>query len=358
MIQLFARIFLQLLLPYGLVAAITCVNVSNAFAGNNKADTSKIYVRQFSDYWNIKAISTQKTFRLSLEDDELTGLYMDYVPNLGTYLGFGVYMFDIGLDVSFRLPPSEIENDLYGPSSGTDLQVHMYTRKVGIDLSYQKYKGFYLENPKDFYPIWSEGDSFPRKPDMEAKSISLGSVYVFNAKRYSFPSIFTHTESQLRSAGSFILTGQFNHSTLSDPYSIVSEVPNNQFNFLDSLNKITSTSFNVLPGYSYNLVIKRRIYLSLSLSIGLGVESYAYSTQKNTVRDNTIDLANVWRLGGGYNGTRLFFGLAGYTQSNETSIEGLRLSTSSGFVTIFLGYRFKEKGFMKKSVFDLVRPKS
>jgi hypothetical protein len=331
------------------------MNALDARAEINNGDSTGIYIRQFGEYWNLKAISTQKTFTLSLRDKNLKDVTMYYAPNLGAYLGLGIYIFDIGIDVSFRVPPSDVENELYGNSSGTDLQLHMYTRRLGVDLGYQDYKGFYLENPEDFYTGWSQADSLPHKADMEAKSISLGSVYVFNTNRYSFPSIFTHTESQLRSAGSFILSGQFNHSNLSDPVSIVSEVPNNQIDLLDSLYKITSTSLNVLPGYTYNLVIKRTFYLSLSLSAGIGYESFAYTTQKKTVRDNSIDLAYVWRVGAGYNGNRLFFGLSGYTNSNETKIEGLTISTSSGFVKVFLGYRFMEKGFLKKSVFDILK---
>jgi len=323
------------------------------FAGNSDSDTNQIYIRTFHEYFYIRAVSSQKRFILGFQDIKIEGSKkMEFQPNIGNYLGFGVFIFDVGLDVLFQTSPSAEDISKYGKSTGRDWQIHLYTRKIGVDLSYQEYKGFYLLNPTDFFPDWQAGDPLPRQDDMEARIINLGGAYIFSSDKFSFPSIFNQTEAQLKSGGSWLLSGQANSSKISHPTSIIPELDSNKTFGLANLKSVNVSSLNVLPGYSYNIIIKKKIYLNLSLAVGLGYQIRSYSTDES-YKDNSINLANTWRIGAGYNGRRFFTGISAFTQNNNITIQNLQISSSTGFVRFFLGYRFREWGIMQRSVFDV-----
>jgi len=344
----FRKIFIYIL-SLALYLSITSYD---AFASNSSTDSNAVNIRSFHEYFYIKGISSQKRFGFDFEDLNNPGYKMDFRPNIGSYLGLGIFIFDFGIDILFRTPPTPEENALKGNSKGRDWQIHMYTRKVGIDISYQKYLGFYLSNPDNFFPEWQEGDPYPTQEDMEATIFNLGVTYVFTSDRFSFPSIFNQTEAQLKSGGSWLLSGQANSSKISHPLSIIPMVDTNNFTGLNNLNKVNVSSLNIMPGYSHNFIIKKKIYLNLSLALGLGYQIRSY-TADQSYNDNSINIANTWRIGAGYNGRRFFTGISAYTQNNVIVIQNLRINSTFGFIRFFIGYRFREWGVMQKSVFDL-----
>ena len=340
------------ILPLILMAGCLFVSFTQLLAGNSKSDTNEVYIRSFHEYFYVKGISSQKRFKLTFDDVASAQPGMEFQPNIGNYLGFGIFVFDIGIDVLFRTTPSAGDQEKYGNSTGRDWQIHMYSRKIAIDLSYQRYEGFYVVNPIEFYPDWEDGDPHPRQDDMKARIINLGGAYIFKSERFSFPSIFNQTEAQLKSGGSWLISGQLNSSEISHTISIIPELDSNVSFGLSNLKSVKVSSVNVLPGYSHNFIIKGKMYLNLSLSLGLGYQIRSYTTEQS-YQDNSINLANTWRIGAGYNGRRFFTGISAFTQTNNVSIQGLHISSSTGFVRFFLGYRFREWGIMRKSVFDL-----
>ena len=346
-------IFVLKNLIHSLGICLFILNFSPLLAQKKSGDSNQVNIRSFSEFFYVKAIFSQKIFSLNFQDLNNPGFIMSFQPNMGNYVGIGVNMLDISFDFTIRQAPSSERNELYGNSKGRDWQVHLYTRKHGVDLSYQRYNGFYLSNPESFYPTWKEGDPYPTNPDMSVSVIHLGFYYVFRPERYSFPSVFNHTEAQLRSGGSWFLTTQFNKSNISDPDGIIMVTDSNQITELTKLNDVDVTSVELLPGYSYNIIIKRQFYLNLSLALGVGYQFRSYHTEE-LYRDNAVNIANTWRLGFGYNGRRLFFGASGFTQSSSIKIQNLQISTEGGFVRFFFGYRFREWGFMQKSIFDLL----
>ncbi len=317
-------------------------------------DTNEIYIRTFHEFFYVKLLSAQKIFDIKFSSNNVEDSpQMIFKPNIGNYLGFGFMLFDLGVDVIFRTPPGPESNAMYGDSKGRDWQIHAYNRKFAFDLSYQQYKGFYLDNPSDFFPSWTPDDPHPTNPDMEARIISLAGLYVFKDDRYSFPSIFNQTEAQLKTAGSFFITGQANSSLVKDPVSIVITSDSNKV--LDNvfLTDVNVSSINVMPGYSFNLVLWKKIYINASLALGFGYQFRNYTEDRVTYVNNSIAPASTWRAGLGYNSRRFFIGINGFLQNNSVDIDNLNIASTIGMTKFFIGYRFREYGIMQRSVFDL-----
>ncbi len=247
------------ILPLILLTGCLFIPFTQLFAGNSKTDTNEVYIRSFHEYFYVKGISSQKRFKLKFDDLETEKPAMEFEPNTGNFLGFGIFIFDVGIDVLFRTPQNAEDQEKSGNSTGRDWQIHMYTRKIAVDLSYQQYEGFYVVNPIDYYPDWEDGDPHPRQDDMKARIINLGGAYIFKSERFSFPSIFNQTEAQLKSGGSWLISGQLNSSEISHPTSIIPELDSNTSFGLSNLKTVRVSSLNVLPGYSHNFI---QLYLS------------------------------------------------------------------------------------------------
>lgn len=318
----------------------------------NTGDTAVVRIKSYRDHWYLKVLSAQKDVSIGLYDKSTGINELEYKPNVGNYLGFGFFLFDLGIDITFRTPPSPEQNTIYGNTKARDWQIHVYTRKLGANFIYQDYQGFYIANPQSFFPQWNNGDPYPVNENMKATVIGGGLYYAFQPEKFSFPSVFNQTEMQLKSGGSFLLSGTIAHSSLSDPESLIPVTDTNQFTGFNDLKSINISSINVLPGYSYNIIIKKKFYLNFSLSLGGGYQIRSYSNDQS-YSDNALAFANIGRVGGGYNNDRFFIGASGYIQNENVTIQNLQLSTSSRFVRFFVGYRFKEKGFLQRSVFEV-----
>lgn len=341
--------YLKYFLTLSVVYLVTCSEVSGQ---KKNSDTTIVRIKSYRDHWYIKLLSAQKDVSIGLYDKSTGITELEYKPNVGNYLGFGFFLFDLGIDITFRTPPSPELNSIYGNTKARDWQIHVYTRKLGANVIYQDYQGFYIANPQSYFPNWKLGDPYPLNENMRATVISGGLYYAFQPEKFSFPAVFNQTEMQLKSGGSFMLSGTITHSSLSDPESLIPVTDSNQFTGLNDLKSIKITSINVLPGYSYNLIIKKKFYLNFSLSLGGGYQIRSYSNDEY-YSDNALAIANIGRVGGGYNSDRFFFGASGYMQSESVTIQNLHLSTSSNFFRFFIGYRFKEKGFLQRSIFEL-----
>jgi len=318
-----------------------------------QGDTTEVtYIRPFTEYFYLKVISSTKIFSIKFKDIQSDASVREYKPSDGSFFGFGAYAFDLGLEVSFRLPTNTEGAEEYTESSAIDWQAHLLGRRFGLDFAYQDYTGFYLQDPEKYYKTNAEDRAF--RSDMKVNSLSFNLLYVFSPDNFSFPAVFNHSEQQVRSAGSFLLSGMATFSNLSADSSFILLTDSNNFLNNIGISHITNNTYGVLVGYAYNIIIKRNIYIALSGAIGP-----AY--QKSTVTDrievqdiNRLALARDWRIGIGYSNPTFFAGFSIYYAQNDNTLNQIRLSTNSGFFKMFFGYRIREWGVLKKSIFDLL----
>jgi hypothetical protein len=86
------------------------------------------------------------TLNIIKEDQKLS-----LVPNSPTSLGVGFNYKEYGLAVAFGLPKSASSNEKYGKTNRLDLQMNMYSPKIGFDGFAQLYKGYYNYKSGRFY---------------------------------------------------------------------------------------------------------------------------------------------------------------------------------------------------------------
>ena len=315
------------------------------------------YIRSYPDYFYIKPLWTTRNLSLRLSNANTlnalnanAGRRINYRPNNVSYAGFGIYFFDLGLEASLKVPENDPKNAAFGETRIFDFQANIYSKKVGADLIYQKYKGFYIDDPAQHFEDWKEGDAFPQRSDLELSTIYANGFYIFNNERFSFRSAFNQADRQLKSQGSFFLTGSFSIIKVESDSSLIPAVVADEFGKAKGFRGGKFTTLAVLPGYGHNFIVKK-FYLNIALSLGPGHQWKQYALGAENVDDREIKFVTNIRAGLGYNGNRFFSGVSTFWQNVTVDVEGMAVSGISSNLKLFVGYRFEEKGFLKKNLF-------
>ncbi len=287
--------------------------------------------------------------------------FLKFAPN---------YQYDVGISVNSKFASFLVNTgvSLYqnnkeerGKTDYKDYQFNLYGKKSTIDLNLQVYKGFYIKNSNDY-----EGyDSINIKPfsirsDVTVFSLGYNHYHIFNCKKFSYRTSFAFTEHQKKSAGSFLVGGYFSLFSVSADSSLISQPFKNYFDTLSYIKKGNVFNYGINVGYIYTLVIKKKVYATLSLVQGIGIDQTSITRENGTQYTSEYRLSSKQnlRIALGYDSGKLFFGTMGmfdfYYFDNK---ERATFNYSYGKFRVFLGYRFslekqQRKLFQKLNLID------
>ncbi|NJM25828.1 MAG: DUF4421 domain-containing protein [Bacteroidia bacterium] len=156
------------------------------------------YVIPYKNHFFMWPVLKQRSLNFRVQYDKDEGNNLTYRPNKPFSLGFGVYMFDLGLEFTWALPINEHSEERFGNSWSRDLQINALSKNWGADLYYQKYEGFYINDSKVDI---RRDEVHPQRADIVTRNFGISGVYVLNHEKYSFRTAFTFSEKQLKSKG-------------------------------------------------------------------------------------------------------------------------------------------------------------
>lgn len=345
---------LRLMLKVGFIVILLCVSNLTFSQGTESSNIDSVrfqYIHEFHDRFYIKPIVTVRSLSLELADNDKQVASSRYKPSSNNFLGLGLYFFDLGIELSFKLPQDEnqVPPEIFGETESIDFQTNIYAKKWGGDLSYQEYEGMYLENPDDHMDGWQNGDPFPIRNDLQLRNIQANGFYVFNHERFSYRSPYIQADQQLKSQGSLQLGLFFSHFRFAADSSLIPGSAQSAFPENGDISKAKITTLAILPGYTYTLTWKN-IYLNAALAVGPGQLWTTYFN--NEAEEEKTGLRPVANLRGalGYNGNWYFMGITAVNQIVSSRIDNLDVNSTSANIKLFFGIRFKEKGFLTKEL--------
>ena len=112
-----------------------------------------------------------------------------------------------------------------------------------------------------------------------------------------------------------------------------------------------------MPGYAHTIVFMRNLYVSINLAMGLGIQNSSYDYAKldnyEHFSDTRLNFAFNSRFATGYNSPTFFGGLTFFWNQYQENYQDVKLNTNSIMIKLFFGYRIREWGVLKKSIFDV-----
>ncbi len=333
-------IFLFLFLSVYLNAQVDAsVNISS-----NK-DSSKVENKYYTDLTNkllLKFTNNIKYTGLQITNKN-TKKTVKLAPAGGLDLGFGFNYKWLGLGFTYGLPTGVQSDSTKGKTKKFDLQLNIYSKRVVVDALYQKYRGFHMANPGDF-ANWDSTTVFPQLPDMENYSIGASAYYIFNHKRFSYRAAYVRNEVQNKSAGSLLVGPFFNAdaATTNDGF-VSSDLPLEVQDTFD-ISSFSSISYGLAVGYTYSLVIKKKIFMNFSLVPGIGVKDLKTSMQGVERASKQGVAARVtYRFAMGYEHRWFLLGLTVYSTQGNVEIDNFQFKPGAGILKLFVAKRFDFK---------------
>ncbi len=315
---------------------------------STKGATSK-KIEDYSDLLLVRTMLVGKSNSLSIHNKN-TNNKIKLEPLGITSFGVGFNHKWLGLGVGFGLPPSAADVEKYGRTKRFDLQVNVYANSFVIDGFAQRYRGYHLSNPNDFVN-WDK-DYFPKLRSMDASTISLGGLYVFNHKRFSYKAAFVRNAVQKKSAGSILLGAYYSYNFAGVRHdSAASFIPNffptevkDSFN----LRSFSANSAGISFGYTYTLVL-RKFFINLSLIPSIGIRRIvAINQNKQIGTDSGAAGRVITRMAFGYEHPKFILGLTGFTSTGSLDFKHYQIKPSTSNVKFFIAKRFDVSNWYSK----------
>ncbi|MBY0433002.1 MAG: DUF4421 domain-containing protein [Cyclobacteriaceae bacterium] len=332
------------------VAASIVVLISCPLLAQKIDSVREQYVERFPDYFFLWPVIKQRSTYIEIQQNINTNNKITYKPNNSASMGFGIYIFEVGAEVTFALPSDDQKNFLYGKSGAFDLQANLLGKSWGGDIFYSRYNGFYLTDPAK--PV-AANSPYPQRPDIFTNNIGVNGIYVFNKSKFSLRSAYNFAERQRKSAGSVIMTGSINSYEMKNDSALYGKGYHATFGKDADVRNFESFAVSIAPGYTYTAVAGS-LFLNLSFAVGPSIRQV--TTTVADVERSSFGVSGFadYRVAIGYNSERFFTGVSFVGQSRSVKFEQARISAASTTFKILFGYRFREFGFLKKRATDAI----
>ena len=329
---------------------VACLFVSITLSAQDEVDSLRaFYIQEFPDKFSVWPVVKYRTLTFEISEKRDGEKSVTFKPNNTASLGFGFYLFDVVFELAFAVPVNEEQKDIFGESKARDLQVNILTKSWGLDLYRQKYTGFYRDDSRSSGPI-----NGPSRADIDSRNFGVSGFYAFNHRKFSLRSSYNYAERQLRSKGSFIVYGTINSFKANADSALLMEKVRETMGKGSDVEDIKCTTLSIAPGYSYNAIVKR-FFLNGTLTVGPAHHWVYYKLDNNEKRyDVSFNATTTLRLALGYNSDRFFGGLGLVVQSRAVKFESVRFENASSTFKFLIGYRFTEKGILKKKAWEFL----
>lgn len=317
---------------------------------NGTTDTN--YIIDYSTRLTLRALAGTKFTKYRLGQGVHDRLKYETNDKYNVGIGFN-YRF-VGLNLIFTMPFVQKNEEHFGKTKFFDFQTFLYLRKLVIDLYYQDYRGYYLQNKDVVTTLLPEGD-YPKREDLHTTHIGMDAEYVFNNTKFSYRASFVQNEVQKKSAGSFVLGVGFHYlRTRADSSIVPSNSTLKDFYNNQAFNKTGFSALGINFGYAYTLVLKKHFFATVA-ALGSAGASYGYIVDDGTAYHRaklTPHLGGIFRFGCGYNAAQYYLGVQYVTFINRNYMEyrGSWQQYQSGNVRLTFAKRIKLKGKTKKRV--------
>ncbi|QEC70792.1 DUF4421 domain-containing protein [Arachidicoccus ginsenosidivorans] len=183
----------------------------------------------------------------------------DYKPNNSKGLGLGLSYRYLTLNASFKLLGTDKDK---GKTHSLSLQTSLYKEQWVYDFVYQHFKGMYL-SPKDV--LSSVGNNYYLRPDVKSTLVGGDFWRILNSDRFSYRSVMTQNEWQVKSAGTLLLGGELYYGNSKADSALVPAAISQNYPQA-GVDNIRFFRIGAGIGYAYTYVFKKNFFVSGGLT--------------------------------------------------------------------------------------------
>ena len=310
------------------------------------SDTTVVSER-YVDYSNqllLKFMSVTKLNGLELVNNN-NNSKVKMEPYGISSLGFGFNYKWLGLGVTFGLPLTAEEEEQYGKTKRFDFQLNIYSQKFVIDAFFQQYEGFYIKNPTELVPNWTD-TNFPKRETMRTSSVGAAGYYVFNHKKLSYKAAYVRNAVQKKSAGSFLLGGFYNFDDAGFTDDTSSFIPSyfpSEVQDSFPIHAYAARTIGVSFGYTYTLVFFKHFFVNLSFVPGVGMKNLVVYTNGEKITESSATGRFNGRLALGYESKHFLIGFTSNSLTGTFDFQDYQIKPSTQNFKLFIAKRFNLK---------------
>lgn len=314
-------------------------------SAQSQPDFDTNYVESFKDDLIVTLVSTLQSNTLSIRDNQ--NKEISFRTNNPTAYGFALdyKWLTVEYTSSFK---NSVGDPRYGSTEANALGFGLTMRKFWFRNFFQRFQGYYLENPWYFDPDFDRVNGIhPHRNDVRTYTYFANINYGFNHQKFSNMASLWQIERQKKSAGSWTVGASYARTGFGADSALV---PSGLQQF-SSDTRLTDVSFHLLGlngGYLYTAVLKKhpKFFLSIALIPGINVQTGRFRVEGDSyfTKKTSIGILTESRFVLGYNGDRWYVTTSGISYnivnrySNETPV-----STIYSTARFVVGYRFKVK---------------
>jgi len=308
--------------------------VDSVIDSRQKISTDTNFVARPTKGWMLRVKSDGVDNFIHLRTDNSDAGKTDYIISspFKTTVGFAANYR--GFSASFSLNPAKI----LGKYSETDYDINYYNNRFGFDLSYSRVRSL-----RGRSKLLDRSDEM-RLSSSRLRQTSVSGYYVFNGRKFSYPSVFNNTWIQRRSAGSLLATMTYYDARLTTSGEV--PVVSCDGHLLDN---VKLRYFSVGIGYGYNFVPSKHWLIHLSAQPGWIVwktSKMSYQSFENEdvpshrMPFNLFNVCVTGRVGLSYSWNKYFIGfnsvLQHYKAGSDSSLSVLNTRWKS---RVYFGLR-------------------
>lgn len=318
------------------------------------SQTDSLYIEPQHYNWAFMVQNTTTFERFTMSGRGKNAQKLSFAPDptfrVGGYFGWRWLFLGYTFDVSSLAKKDN------GNNPNTEIDLSIYSSKIGIDLFYRKTgNDFRIRNLADFF-----SDDNPQPDDLNdqfsglnIKNVGLNVYYIFNHRDFSYPAAFSQSTVQRRSCGSFKLGFSYSHHNVSFDQTQLADALLDVLDESMFFEKLRYDDYQINFGYSYNWVFARNWLFCGSFSPGLAynVTSYSRLDEESETRNgdfldfrlNKLNVDFIVRLALVWNNTKYFAGFSFILHTFDYSSNSFELSNSFGSLNFYVGFNFDRR---------------
>ncbi|MBS1681080.1 MAG: DUF4421 family protein [Bacteroidetes bacterium] len=305
-------------------------------------------IRSYKEYFFLWPVIKQRSTSFEITNQISSNPKLTYRPNVNSSFGIGMHLFRVSFELSLSIPTDSYKQKVFGHSNAKDYQLNILSKGWGVNVFTQQYNGFYqLDSGKPTPAI------YPQRPDISTWNTGANGIYLFDKNKYSLRAAYNFSERQLKSGGSFLLSGNVNTFSLRADSSIYGTSYKPIFGANADFNKLDYTVFSVAPGYAHTFVFNY-FFVNGSLAIGPAQHWVYYQSATAARHESALNSFVDLRLSAGYNSDRFFAGMSFVAQSRNIKFEQIQFTNTTSVFRMVVGYRIGVLGILKKSIWDFL----